>query len=151
MNFDVEMYRPATLECVIQAAVREHVPADVLLAIGQHEAGTEGTALKNKDGSYDLGRTGINTVHVREAAKTGVEAGQFVQALMFDGCYNYAFAAYLLRRRLQECRTDYWTCVANYHSKTPRLNQIYQGKIRPLAEQWASFLRLHYRIEGYQF
>ncbi|MEX3555110.1 MAG: transglycosylase SLT domain-containing protein [Burkholderia gladioli] len=151
MNYyDVEQYRPASIECVLQSAVRYHVPADVLLAIGQHEAGDEGSAIRNGNGTFDLGRAGINTVHVEELTRYGVPAATAVHYLRFDGCYNYAMAAYLLRRQLAGCDQSYWTCVANYHSRTPRFNAIYQQKIIPLARQWASYLREHYRVKGFE-
>jgi hypothetical protein len=148
--YDVEQYRPATIQCVLQAAVHEQVPADVLLAIGQHEAGVEGSAIRNTDGSYDLGRAGINTVHLEDLQRYGVDPAVAVHALRFDGCYNYAMAAYLLKRKLVGCRQDYWTCVANYHSVTPRYNIVYQQKIRPLAQWWAEYLTQHYRVRGYE-
>jgi hypothetical protein len=146
--YDVEQYRPATMQCVLQSAVHYQVPADVLLAIGQYEAGKEGSAIPNTDGTYDLGRAGINTVHLDELRRYGVDPAVAVHSLRFDGCYNYAMAAYLLQRSLTGCRQDYWTCVANYHSKTPRYNVVYQQKIRPLANGWAEYLRQHYRVRG---
>lgn len=147
--YNVEQYRPATVQCVLQAAVRYQVPADVLLAIGQHEAGVEGTAIRNTDGSVDLGRAGINTVHLAELRQYGVEPAVAIHYLRYDGCYNYQMAAYLLNRKLTGCRQDYWTCVANYHSTTPRFNAAYQSKIEPLAREWAAYLQQHYRVKGY--
>jgi hypothetical protein len=147
--FDVEQYRPATMQCVLQDAVRYQVPADVLLAIGQQEAGHEGSAIPNTDGSYDLGRAGINTVHLSELRSYGVDPRTAVHYLRYDGCYNYAMAAFLLRKRLVNCKQDYWTCVANYHSATPRFNAEYQTRIIPYAQQWAEYLRQHYRVKGY--
>ena len=149
-NYDVEQYRPATLECVLSSAVRYQVPADVLLAIGQHEAGQEGSAIKNANGTFDLGRAGINSVHLQELARYGVSPQTAAYYLRFDGCYNYAMAAYLLQRQLVQCQQPYWTCVANYHSRTPRFNLIYQEKIEPLASKWAVYLREHYRVKGYE-
>jgi hypothetical protein len=147
--YDVEQYRPATMQCVLESAVHYQVPADVLLAIGQHEAGKEGSAIPNTNGTYDLGRAGINTIHLAELRRYGVDPVVAVHALRFDGCYNYAMAAYLLQRSLSGCRQDYWTCVANYHSVTPRHNVAYQAKVRPLAEGWAMYLKQHYRVKGF--
>jgi hypothetical protein len=147
--YDVEQYRPATLDCVLDAAVRYHDPVDVLLAIGQWEAGSEGSAIPNENGTYDLGRAGINTVHIEELARYGVPAKDAVHYLRYDGCYNYAMAAYLLHRELAGCVQDYWTCVANYHSHTAKFNLIYQKRIIPLAHQWAAYLRVRYSVKGY--
>ena len=147
--YDVEQYRPATLQCVLRSAVRYKVPADVLLAIGQHEAGKEGSAIRNSNGSFDLGRAGINTVHLQELQRYGVDPLVAAHYLRYDGCYNYAMAAYLLSRKLTGCTQDYWTCVANYHSITPVFNAIYQTKIKPLAQAWASYLQKNYRVKDY--
>lgn len=147
--YDVEPYRAATMECVLQAAVTYQVPADVLLAIGQYEAGAEGSAIRNSNGTFDLGRTGINTVHLKDLEQYGVSGVVAEHYLKFDGCYNYQMAAYLLNRSLTRCTQDYWTCVADYHSATPRFNQIYQNKIRPLAALWARYLKANYKVKGY--
>ncbi len=144
---DVEQYRPATIECVIEAAQFYRAPVNVLLAIGDHEAGTEGSALRNANGTYDLGRTGINSVHIEELVREGVAIEDAVHYLRFDGCYNYRMAAYLLKKKLVGCKQEYWTCVANYHSKTPELNAPYRAKIIPLARKWADYLSQHYRVE----
>ncbi len=150
MNYyDVEQYRPATVQCVLESAVHYQVPADVLLAIGQVEAGREGSAIPNTNGTYDLGRAGINTVHLEDLRRYGVDPQVAMHYLRYDGCYNYAMAAYLLERSLAGCRQAYWTCVANYHSATPRFNAVYQERVRPLAAQWAAYLRQHYRVKGY--
>ncbi|CAE6794558.1 hypothetical protein R70006_05009 [Paraburkholderia domus] len=151
MNYyDVEQYRAATLECVLDSAVRYQTPADVLLAIGQYEAGQDGSAIPNANGTYDLGRAGINTIHLQELARYGVSPQTAIHYLRYDGCYNYAMAAYLLRQQLVQCSQAYWTCVANYHSHTARFNEAYQKRIIPLARQWAAYLREHYRVKGYE-
>lgn len=152
--FPVQPYRAATMECVLQAAVRRNVPANVLLAIGQHEAGKEGSQILNKNGSYDLGRAGINTTHLKELANYGVKPEVATYYLKFDGCYNYEMAAFLLQRHLYQCQSDFWTCVGNYHSKSRdpsknAKNLAYQAKIRPLASAWSKYLAAHYTIKDY--
>ncbi len=145
--YDVEQYRPATMQCVLQSAVHYEVPADVLLAIGQQEAGKDGSAVPNTNGTYDLGRAGINTIHLADLQRFGVDPRVAVHYLRYDGCYNYAMAAYLLHRQLTGCRQDYWTCVANYHSVTRRYNLAYQERVRPFAARWEQYLRQHYRVK----
>lgn len=148
--YAVQQYRPATMECVLQSAIKRNVPADVLLAIGQQEAGREGMALKNKNGSFDLGRVGINTVHLAELAKYGIPPDVATYYLMYDGCYNYDMAAFLLQRHLANCKQDFWTCVANYHSATPDKNAAYKTRIIPMAREWRRYLSMHYNVKEIQ-
>ncbi|WP_454727970.1 MULTISPECIES: transglycosylase SLT domain-containing protein [Cupriavidus] len=152
--YAVEKFRPAAIECVVAAAVRRNVPANVLLAIGQHEAGTEGSAILNRNGTRDFGRTGINDKTVDDAmaeiAPFGVNRAQVVDALMHDGCYNYEMAAFVLSKKLKACKSsDFWFCAASYHSATPELNLVYQRKIKPLADQWSRYLKQHYTVRSY--
>lgn len=147
MDYVVQAYRPATMECVLASAVARNIPANLLLAIGQHEAGKEGSAIRNSNGSYDLGRAGINTTHLAELVANGVNRDVAVFYLKNDGCYNYDMAAFLIQRHLAQCKTTFWRCAANYHSKTAYYNQIYQSKIIPLAISWQRYLSAHYRVK----
>lgn len=135
------------MECVLASAVARNVPANLLLAIGQHEAGKEGSAILNTNGSFDLGRTGINTVHLDELVSYGVERKVAAFYLKNDGCYNYDMSAFLIQRHLANCKYGFWRCAANYHSKTLRFNQIYQSKIIPLAVAWGRYLSERYTVK----
>jgi len=150
--YPVKEYRAASIECVLQSAVNRNVPANVLLGIGQHEAGKEGSAIRNKNGSFDLGRAGINTVHLKEIAEMGVPVATAVHYLRYDGCYNYDMAAFLLKRHLVRCKSDFWTCVGNYHAQysiLPEANRRYQGLIKPLAAEWGKYLSQNYTVKDY--
>lgn len=144
---EVQQYRPPSIECVLDAAKAYRAPTNVLLAIGEQEAGSMGAALRNANGSYDLGPAGINSIHLPELVQTGLSVSDAVHYLRYDGCYNYAMAAYLLGKQLSACKQEYWTCVANYHSKTPELNAVYRRKIIPLANKWADYLTQHYPVK----
>lgn len=150
--FAVEQYRPATMECVLASAIRRNVPANVLLAIGEHEAGKDGSAIRNSNGTYDFGRTGINTKWVEDIMpqmrQYGVTQEQVIYYLRYDGCYNYDMAAYKLQRHLLNCDLGFWTCAARYHSKTPEPNLRYQGFIIPLAAKWERYLKQHYPVRS---
>lgn len=164
--YPVEAYRPATMQCIIASSIKRNVPANVLLAIGQHEAGVEGSAIKNTNGSADLGRAGVNTVHLSLFPKYGVSEASASYYLKYDGCFNYDMAAYLLKGHLAKCRSDFWTCVGNYHSKAvmPKVkteesmrryersvanNARYVSKIKPLAIGWEKYLSTNYRVKEY--
>jgi hypothetical protein len=69
-----------------------------------------------------------------------------MEDVRWDGCKNVEIAAYLLKKRLSENNgQDFWTKVANYHSKTPMYNSRYKDKIQPLAHKWASWLQEQYK------
>lgn len=133
---------PATVACVVQAAQRQRVPPAVLLAIGSIEGGRNGQAVRNRNGSLDLGHFQINTgTWARELAPYGVAQ----RDLLSRGCYNAEVAAYLLARRLAESGgADFWTRAANYHSRTPALNTKYQERLRSLSERWSAWLQAAY-------
>ena len=150
--YSVEQFRPATMECVLDSAIKRNIPANVLLAVGQHEAGKEGSAIRNTDGSLDFGRTGINSITVDdvmpEMKKYGVTREQVVYYLRYDGCYNYDMAAYVLQKHLRNCNFDFWTCVARYHSKSPEPNKRYQTFIIPLAAKWERYLKDNFPVRS---
>jgi hypothetical protein len=132
---------PATVECVVEAAARQSVPANVLLAIASIEGGKNGQQVGNGNGTQDMSHFQINTATYKaELAPFGVR----VQDVQWRGCYNAELAAYLLRKRLGEKGKDFWIKAANYHSKTPRFNEIYRKKLVVLSTQWAAWLEFKY-------
>ena len=138
-------YKPANLDCVLAAAARQNVPANVLLGLSSIEMGKNGQAVRNRNGSYDLGHFQINTIHF---GKNGIftQMGIHPDDAKWRGCYNAELAAYLLRLNLnEENGQDFWTKAANYHSKSPAANRKYRQKLIPLARQWAVFLTVRYR------
>ncbi|MEA9392211.1 conjugal transfer protein TrbN [Acerihabitans sp. TG2] len=135
--------RPATISCVVKASQKQGVPANVLLALSSLERGKNGQFVKNTNGSIDLGHFQINTTNWDK--KTGLFAGRLSishEDVALRGCYNAELAAWLLRQRINEdTGQDYWTRVANYHSKTKQYNDIYKKKLIPLVVQWGKWLQ----------
>ena len=135
---------PANIECVIKAANRQAIPANVLLAIYSIEAGKNGQSVKNSNGSSDLGHFQINTIHWKPngiLTKLNIRR----EDVQWKGCYNAEVAAYLVRLAINEnSQQDYWTRVANYHSKTFSANNNYRAKLIPLAQNWGHFLAKEY-------
>lgn len=132
--------KPATIACVIAAAKKQKVPANILLALSSMENGKNGQVVKNSNGSYDMGHFQINTIQWNGNKFDGVVEVDYRDAAL-RGCYNAELAAWLLRRRLNENpESDYWTRVANYHSKTEKFNKIYKRKLIPLAVAWGKWL-----------
>lgn len=142
---DFYAFKPASTECVIQAATKQGVPANVLLAIASIEAGKNGQVVRNTNGTADISHFQINTATYRsELAPYGVT----LHDLQWRGCYNAELAAYLLSKRLNESgRQDFWTKAANYHSKTPKYNSIYRRKLVALSTEWARWIQTTYSAD----
>lgn len=137
--------KPATIECVVEAANKQGVPANILLAISSIESGKNGQLVKNKNGSVDIGHFQINTIHW---GPNGVFTKHNIKKddVRWRGCYNAELAAWLLRQSLDEKnRQDFWVRAANYHSKTPSKNAVYRKKLIPLSVQWGQYLESKYR------
>lgn len=139
------LYRlgPADIPCVIDAAMRQGVPANVLLAIASVEGGRNGQYVRNANGSDDLGHFQVNTIHFTKGALFGQVRKEDAA---WRGCYNAELAAHLLRQKIDAPGSqDYWVRVANYHSATPRFNAAYRAKLVPLAARWGRWLQAHYQ------
>jgi len=151
--YPVEAYRPATMECALASAARHAVPANIMFAVLQLEGSREGLMRRNSNGSIDFGRGQINTISFldwqRRFQLSNDQINQMVYYATYDGCYSVDLVATLLQQRLSEPCADVWTCAANYHSKTPKHNQVYRAKLIPLASVWAQYLRTHYQMEEY--
>ncbi|MEM8515171.1 hypothetical protein RCH14_004531 [Massilia sp. MP_M2] len=141
---DFYAFRPATVECVVQAAKKVRVPANVLLALATVEGGKNGQTVRNTNGTYDISHFQINTsTYKSELQPHGVKLAD----LQWRGCYNAEIAGYLLSRHLNDKRSqnkDFWTRAANYHSKTPRFNAIYREKLINASTGWANWLSHKY-------
>lgn len=137
--------KPATIDCVIDAANQYEVPANILLAIASIENGKNGQFVKNSNGSYDLGHFQINTIHFKPRGVFHGKPGLNPRTAAEYGCYNAQLAAFLLRRALKSTVSkDYWTRAAAYHSATPKYNAIYKRKLITLSTQWGDWLKGRY-------
>lgn len=134
--------RPADIDCVILAAKKQNIPANILLAISSMEMGRNGQFVSNSNGSIDLGHFQINTINWDR--KNGLFAGVLdisPEDVAMRGCYNAELAAWLVNKRINEnTGQDFWTRVANYHSKTEKFNKIYKNKLIPLVISWGQWL-----------
>jgi Transglycosylase SLT domain len=140
---DFYAFKPASVECVIQAAIKQDVPANILLAIASKENGKNGQLVRNTNGTLDVSHFQINTATFRqELAPYGVTLAD----LQWRGCYNAEVAAFLLKKRLTERGTqDFWTKAANYHSRTPRYNRVYRADLMRLSSEWANWMKQNYK------
>ena len=138
---DFYAVRPADIGCVVEAAQRQGVPANVLLAISSKESGKNGQSVSNSNGTFDLGHFQINTTHWGAKGVFASYPGITKSDVAWRGCYNAELAAWLLRQKLDEQNgQDFWTRAANYHSRTRKFNDIYKKDLIPLAVKWGQYL-----------
>jgi soluble lytic murein transglycosylase-like protein len=106
--------------CVAGAAQYYWVNAAFLAAILRVEGMGETQVVTNTNGTIDVGRGGINSVHFAELARQGITP----QALM-DACVNTYVAAWLISKNIIRYGNN-WAAYAAYHSRTPAHNRRYQ-------------------------
>ena len=126
--------------CSITAAIRYEVPANIVLAVAEKEAGQPGQWVRNGNGTHDVGSMQFNTAYLGDLARFGITAGDVAAA----GCYPFDLAAWRLRRHLRDDAGDLWTKAANYHSRTPRYNAVYRADLMARAAKWADWLEARF-------
>jgi len=124
-------FPPHIMQCVQKAVETYKAPKIILLSILKVEAGQDGTASKNKNGTYDYGRAQINTIWIKKMENEhGIhQARELVQ---HNACYNIHTSAWILKQELKDATVnhpDFWRRVGNYHSRTKRLNERYQSLV----------------------
>ena len=117
--------RLLTLDCVVEAAREHGVPLAALLGILAAEDGRTGEALRNANGTWDVGCFQVNTCNVNALAAMGMTP----EAILRDGCVNARAAAFLLRREYERTG-DIWTAVGAYHSRTPERRDAYINRVK---------------------
>lgn len=120
-------YGTANAFCFSDAAIRYQVNEYVLRAIAQHESRMNPSiALRNANGSLDLGLMGINTIHLEPGEP--LYRGGFTAEMLLDPCTNVMTGAYLLRLKMNRFGNT-WQAVGAYHSKKDTHNARYQRLI----------------------
>lgn len=130
---------PLTADCVQEAARATGMPVAALYAILATENGKVGEALRNKNGTWDLGPFQINTTHIKELSAKGIS----LNAVLCDGRVNALTAAWLLRREYKRTG-NLWRAIGAYHSRTPHLQNAYirrvQSNMKRLKKEGISML-----------
>lgn len=106
---------PAEQMFIDEAAATFGVNPLLLTAIIEHEAGETCSVNRNTDGSADLGRAQINTVHADELIR---KFGLRLIDVACDDRINALVAAWHLRKKIDEAGGDEWAGAGRYHSKT---------------------------------
>lgn len=119
-------YRPLSATCVLTEAARQHLEPVKVLGVLLAENGRVGQFSANTNGTYDIGPMQINTVHLPDLAATyATSTATIAQLLAYDGCFNVAVGAWLLRKRTDEAGGDFWRGIGRYHNKKPELARRY--------------------------
>lgn len=131
--------------CSLAAGVAYEVPVNIMLAVAQQEGGKPGQWVRNDNGTFDIGAMQFNTAYLRELARYGISAAHVAAS----GCFPYQLAAWRLRGHLREDRGDIWTRAANYHSRTPRVNERYRVQLIRRASVWERWLAAQFPIHAF--
>jgi len=126
--------------CSITAAVKYQIPANIVLAVAEKEAGKPGQWVRNTNGTHDVGPMQFNTAYLRDLTGYGITPDDVAAA----GCYAFDLAAWRLRQHIKKDKGDLWTRVANYHSRTPQYNATYRADLLVKAGRWADWLEARF-------
>lgn len=122
-------------ECVSQAALRYGVNEDLLWAIGKVESGHNPNAVGPSlpDGNVALGRYQINTIHLPELSKYGIQRSD-----LHDRCKSAFLGAWALAQCIKS-KGFRWVAVGCYvagpASKNISAQAAYIAKVRSAYEQ----------------
>ncbi len=128
---------PDRIVCSIAASIHYDVPANIVLAVAEKEAGRAGQWVRNTNGTHDVGAMQFNTDYIKTlTARYGIKA----EHVAASGCYPYDLAAWRLHGHLTKDAGDIWTRAANYHSRTKYYNEIYRADLIARATKWTNWL-----------
>jgi lysozyme-related protein Hpa2 len=121
----------AYADCFEDAAAYQHLNANVLRALAWQESRNQPNSLRhNTNGSIDYGVMQINSVHLPELSRYGID-----RTTLLDPCKSVYIAAWHLRRQVLKYG-ETWKAVGAYHSETPVLRDQYATQVRHILERW---------------
>lgn len=108
-------------QCIVPAANFHGLNPWLLRAVLRVESSLKPHAIgRNKNGTFDIGIGQINSMHLPELRKFGIEPGHLA-----DACVGTYVSGWFLKKAIFE-RGYTWEGVASYHSRTPEFNIRYQ-------------------------
>lgn len=113
------------LHCINEAAIEFNVPAKLLITILNIERGKAGKAVKNFNGSYDLGPMQINTTWLPILKQYSISKTDILN----NPCLNIKVGAWILGKSISHER-NLLLGVGDYHSHTTKYNTDYTLKIK---------------------
>jgi len=122
----------AQTDCTQLAADKFGLPVSLIQAILEVEGGAVGQAVRNSNGTEDLGPMQINTVWLPRLAPYGITRQQIQQ----DRCINIVVGSWILASQLKTAKDmkgpvqrRVWWGIGAYHSRTPEHNVKYALKV----------------------
>lgn len=107
--------------CIIPASTYHGINPWILRTVLFVESSLNPAAFgKNTNGTIDIGIGQINSMHLPELKKYGIES-----AHLTDACICTYVSGWYLKKAITE-RGNTWEGIASYHSRTPAFNQKYQ-------------------------
>ena len=137
MFIDIPPQHQERVICAITASIKYAVPANIVLAIAEKEAGKPGHWVRNTNGTHDVGVMQFNTTYLKQLSPYGITP----DAVAAKGCYPYDLAAWRLHGHISKDSGDIWTRAANYHSRTPKYNAVYRADLIEKANKWAVWIQ----------
>ena len=125
--------------CSIAASIKYEIPANIMLAVAEKEGGRPGQVVRVTNGTVDVGPMQFNTVYLKELKRFGIDPIDVAA----PGCFPYDVAAWRIRNHIKDDNGDIWTRVSNYHSRTPKYNQIYRRDLIVKSVKWADWVDAH--------
>lgn len=123
----------------MKEAQRQNLEPWRLLAVMKVEDGRVGMFSANSNGSYDLGPMQVNTIHLGDMEKVfGIGRSQLAQLIAYDGCFNVAVGAWLLRTKTNEAGGNFWYGIGRYHSKTSDKSTRYILRVHTIMQALVS-------------
>lgn len=117
-------------DCIQQAAIYHRVNATVLKAmIFQESSGNPATINRNSN-STDYGAAGINSVHLKELAKFGLN-----ETSLMNGCTSAFVGAWKYSQKIAKYGNT-WKAVGAYHSETPSRRNQYSMAVQKHLVRW---------------
>ncbi|MDF3839043.1 lytic transglycosylase domain-containing protein [Cupriavidus basilensis] len=124
---------PARADCFEAAGVYHGVNPVILRAIAWQESRFRPDAVnRNANQSVDMGLMQINSIHLPELKRYGVDA-----KTLYDGCASIYVGAWHLRRKMNKYGNS-WAAVGAYHSETPALRDGYAASIVAIIRKWSA-------------
>lgn len=122
-------------DCYEEAGAYQGVNPLVLRAVAWYESKGDPMAVnRNANGSIDVGRSQINSVHFNDLARQGVP-----HRALTDPCVNTYVAAWLLKQKMVKYGNT-WRAIGAYHSETPKLRDAYARNIEQILVSWGQLL-----------
>jgi len=137
---DIPAERQEMVACSLGAALAYDVPANIILAVAEKEAGKPGQWVRNDNGTFDVGALQFNTAYLHDLDRYGITAADVAAS----GCYPFMLAAWRIRGHLHNDSGDVWTRASNYHSRTSRFNRRYRADLIRRAVRWTTWLDSHF-------